>query len=242
MHPTRSGADITAPVCPLTGKPVPRSRQMRFAELRPGLAELILGDHPDITGDAIIDRFALPTYRARYVERLLKAERGEIGALEREVVRSLGRHDELVSRNIDSGLDAGRTFAERLADAVARFGGSWTFIVAFFVVLAAWMAINLARAGDAFDPYPFILLNLALSCLAAIQAPIIMMSQGRQEAKDRQRSENDYRVNLKAELEIRHLHDKVDHLLTHQWERLAEIQAMQIELLQDLKASRGTSS
>jgi uncharacterized membrane protein len=98
------------------------------------------------------------------------------------------------------------------------------------------MGFNIVVAGRSqFDPYPFILLNLVLSCLAAIQAPIIMMSQKRQEAKDRLRSENDYRVNLKAELEIRHLHEKMDHMLTRQWERLAEIQQIQLETMQEAK-------
>jgi uncharacterized membrane protein len=108
------------------------------------------------------------------------------------------------------------------------------FLITFGILLVIWMAIN-AVAGNqsAFDPYPFILLNLVLSCLAAIQAPIIMMSQKRQEAKDRLRSQNDYRVNLKAELEIRHLHEKLDHLISRQWQKLAEIQELQIELLQE---------
>jgi uncharacterized membrane protein len=139
-------------------------------------------------------------------------------------------------------IDSGRTVGERLADRVAQFGGSWTFITAFFLLLAVWMGANVLTATRAFDPYPFILLNLILSCIAAIQAPIIMMSQRRQEAKDRRRSENDFRVNLKAELEIRHLHEKIDHLLNRQWERLAEIQTLQIELLQDLRASRGPTA
>src|SRR5581483_8369212 len=126
-----------------------------------------------------------------------------------------------------------RTAGERIADVVADFGGSWSFIICFFAVLVAWMAFNVwAGAAKTFDPYPFILLNLVLSCLAAIQAPIIMMSQKRQEAKDRLRSENDFRVNLKAELEIRHLHEKIDHILTRQWERLAEIQQIQLEIMQ----------
>jgi uncharacterized membrane protein len=107
------------------------------------------------------------------------------------------------------------------------------------VVLVVWMGFNIvALEAVVFDPYPFILLNLVLSTLAAIQAPIIMMSQKRQEAKDRLRSQNDYQVNLKAELEIRHLHEKVDHLLSRQWQRLAEIQQMQLELMHDL--SRGS--
>lgn len=121
-----------------------------------------------------------------------------------------------------------------MSDHLASFGGSWTIIIIFFGILLVWMAFNLfIIEQERFDPYPFILLNLVLSCLAAIQAPIIMMSQKRQEAKDRLRSENDYRVNLKAELEIRHLHEKIDHILTRQWERLAEIQQIQLELMQD---------
>ena len=107
------------------------------------------------------------------------------------------------------------------------------FIISFLVMLGVWMAYNAARGSDTFDPYPFILLNLVLSCLAALQAPIIMMSQKRQEAKDRARSLNDYQVNLKAELEIRHLHEKLDHLISKQWQRLAEIQQLQLEIMQD---------
>ncbi|MEX1313730.1 MAG: DUF1003 domain-containing protein [Desulfotignum sp.] len=129
------------------------------------------------------------------------------------------------------------TLGEALADRIATFGGSWRFILFFGFVLMFWILINtIALAARPFDPYPFILLNLILSCLAAIQAPVIMMSQNRQEAKDRLRSEHDYRINLKAELEIRHLHEKIDHLLSRQWERLAEIQEIQIELLSEVAA------
>ncbi|HJW77907.1 MAG TPA: DUF1003 domain-containing protein, partial [Beijerinckiaceae bacterium] len=154
----------------------------------------------------------------------------------RDVVESLRRH-ETIGRDVDSEFDERRTFGQRVSDRIASFGGSWTFILSFFAFLVVWMAINVAIGlSRAFDPYPFILLNLVLSCLAAIQAPIIIMSQKRQEARDRLRAENDYRVNLKAELEIRHLHEKIDHLLTKQWERLAEIQQIQLELLQELSA------
>lgn len=131
------------------------------------------------------------------------------------------------------------TFGERLADRVAAIGGSWSFIIGFGVFLAAWAILNtVVLAARAFDPFPFIFLNLMLSMLAALQAPIIMMSQNRQEAKDRLRSENDYRVNLKAELEIRHLHEKIDHILTRQWERLAEIQQIQLEMMQEPTARK----
>src|SRR5207253_1421499 len=124
---------------------------------------------------------------------------------------------------------------KRLSDHIASFGGSWRFISLFGAVLFGWIILNaILLLNRGFDPYPFILLNLILSCLAAIQAPIIMMSQNRAEARDRLRAENDYKVNLKAELEIRHLHEKIDHLLRRQYNRLFEIQQIQIELLQEI--------
>ena len=142
--------------------------------------------------------------------------------------------DEPVAEDVEAAFDQQRSFGARAADLVASFGGSWTFILLFLLVLVIWMAINASRfLGANFDPYPFILLNLVLSCVAAIQAPIIMMSQRRTEAKDRMRAENDYKVNLKAELEIRHLHEKFDHQLARQWARLAEIQRIQIEMLEE---------
>ncbi len=136
-------------------------------------------------------------------------------------------------------LESEWTVGERLADRIATFGGSWTFLICFAVFLALWIGFNsVVLYSRPPDPYPYILLNLILSCLAAIQAPVIMMSQNRQEAKDRLRSQHDYQVNLKAELEIRHLHEKVDHLLSHQWERLAQIQEIQLELLSELSRKR----
>ena len=127
------------------------------------------------------------------------------------------------------------TFGQRLSDRIASFGGSWRFIILFGAVLFGWIILNaIFLLNRGFDPYPFILLNLILSCLAAIQAPIIMMSQNRAEARDRLRAENDYEINLKAELEIRHLHEKIDHLLRRQYNRLFEIQQIQIELLEEL--------
>jgi len=127
------------------------------------------------------------------------------------------------------------TRGERLADQIAAFGGSWTFITLFFGILLGWIVLNLwFLDNEGFDPFPFILLNLILSCLAAIQAPIIMMSQNRQEQKDRQRAEHDYKINLKAELEIKLLSEKIDHLLVHQNKKLLEIQEIQIDYLEDL--------
>ena len=169
---------------------------------------------------------------------VLEDEIGELSALDQEVVDSLQEH-EILSENIGKEFEKELTFGERLSDHIASFGGSWTFIIVFFAVLMIWIVINgIFLATRAFDPYPFILMNLILSCLAAIQAPIIMMSQNRAEARDRARAENDYKVNLKAELEIRHLHEKIDHLLSKQYNRLFEIQQIQIELLEDLGQKR----
>ena len=133
----------------------------------------------------------------------------------------------------------GSSLSARLSDQIASFGGSWRFIILFGVVLVLWIILNAALLlNRGFDPYPFILLNLILSCLAAMQAPIIMMSQNRAELRDRLRSENDYKINLKAELEIRHLHEKIDHLLRRQYNRLFEIQQIQIELLEEISRQK----
>lgn len=125
--------------------------------------------------------------------------------------------------------------ADKISDKVALFGGSWKFIIAFAIVLFIWITYNVMVAKDKqFDPYPFILMNLILSCVAALQAPIIMMSQNRKEEKDRKRSENDYLVNLKAEIEIRNLHQKINLLMEEQIKKLIEVQAIEIKLLKEL--------
>jgi len=145
------------------------------------------------------------------------------------------KNNAILSENIQEEIETELSFGEKIADKVASFGGSWTFIIAFFSFILIWMLINIfVLASKPFDPYPFILLNLILSCLAAIQAPIIMMSQNRQEQKDRQRSEHDYKINLKAELEIKLLSEKIDHLLVHQNKKLLEIQEVQTDYLEDL--------
>jgi uncharacterized membrane protein len=231
-HPGRRNNNrVPCGVCgDLVHEPIP------FGTIRPALASGLAERYPHLTADALICRRHLTEERTRYVERLLERERGELSALERQVVESLAC-EETVARDTEAAWRDRRTFGERVADYVADFGGSWSFIISFFAVLIAWIGFNAwGVTRSAFDPYPFILLNLVLSCLAAIQAPIIMMSQKRQEAKDRLRAENDYRVNLKAELEIRHLHEKIDHLINRQWERLAEIQQIQLEIMEDLAA------
>lgn len=198
------------------------------------VAKEILQDQPTWVPEGFVCRGDLNKYRSKYVHSLLLSEKGDVTALEDEIVCSLRDHD-ILSKHVEATFDQQWTFGERLADRIAAFGGSWSFLVCFGVCLTIWILINsIILLGRPFDPYPFILLNLILSCLAAIQAPVIMMSQNRQEAKDRLRSQHDYQVNLKAELEIRHLHDKIDHLLSHQWERLAQIQEVQLDVLSEL--------
>jgi uncharacterized membrane protein len=141
--------------------------------------------------------------------------------------------------NPEEELQAGLTAGQWLADRVAAFGGSWRFLTAFAFVLVLWIAVNsIAVIIHPFDPYPFIFLNLILSCLAVVQAPVIMMSQIRQEARDRLHAMRDYQVNRKAELEIRHLHQKLDHVLSHQWERLLAIQEIQMEMMNERRTGR----
>ncbi|MEZ4387014.1 MAG: DUF1003 domain-containing protein [Candidatus Krumholzibacteriia bacterium] len=203
--------------------------------VRPAVAELIRQDTGSWDEDGWICMDDLNLYRHRYVQSLLAEEKGELTSLESEVVESL-HEQEILSRNPDDELQAGLSFGQRLADRIAAVGGSWAFIIGFGAVLLIWITLNsIALVHKPFDPFPFILLNLVLSCLAAIQAPIIMMSQGRQEDRDRLHARRDYQVNLKAELEIRHLHQKIDHLLSHQWERLVAIQEIQIELISELR-------
>jgi uncharacterized membrane protein len=208
------------------------------ALVRPMLVAKIQETYPDFSTDGYICRDDLNRFRFQYVQDLLTSEKGELTTLDRDVLESL-RQQDLLSSNINVEFDKKQTFGENLADNIAEFGGSWKFIIFFGLVLLAWIAINsVVLLSKPFDPYPFILLNLVLSCLAAIQAPVIMMSQNRQEAKDRMRAEHDYRINLKAELEIRHLHEKIDHLLSRQWERLVEIQQIQLELMAELAGKR----
>jgi uncharacterized membrane protein len=206
--------------------------------VRDVIAKQILRDHPTWSAESFICRPDLNRYRTQYVHALLESEMGDLTSLEHEVLVSLQEHD-ILAKNVDAEFEQRWTFGERLADRIAAFGGSWTFLICFGVFLGVWIGMNsLVLLWRPMDPYPYILLNLVLSCLAAIQAPIIMMSQNRQESKDRLRSQHDYQVNLKAELEIRHLHEKIDHLLSHQWERLVEIQEIQLELLSEIGKRR----
>ena len=220
--------------CLVCGKSYPIKNLTPIGSVRKAITEEISHDFPDCLSQNYICQTDLGKYRMQYVHSSLKSEKGEVSDLEYELIKSMQQH-ELITKDVDNTLEQEWTFGERLADKIATFGGSWTFLICFAIFLAIWIIINtVVMVAHPADPYPFILLNLILSCIAAIQAPVIMMSQNRQETKDRLRSENDYQINLKAELEIQHLHEKIDHLLLHQWDRLAEIQEMQLDLLSEM--------
>lgn len=227
--------------CQYCGKPFSSNELFPAGMIRPAIAELIVKLNPEWSSDGFICHSDLNHFRTQYVEQMLAIERGELSSLEFDVLESLRQHETLAS-NTNSDFEEDTTIGNRLSDKLASLGGSWTFLISFGCVLIIWIVINsLIFLWRPFDPYPFILLNLVLSCLAAIQAPVIMMSQNRQEAKDRIRAENDYRVNLKAELEIRHLHSKLDLLLTHQWQRLLEIQEIQLEVMEQISENGNKS-
>ena len=152
-----------------------------------------------------------------------------------ELVEEAIKEEALIIDDLEHPSEEKTTLGQRLSDKVAKFGGSWNFIILFGIIIIIWIIYNvMALKEKQFDPYPFILMNLVLSCIAALQAPIIMMSQNRQEEKDRKRAENDYLINLKAEIEIRNLHKKVNLLMEEQLKELMEIQKIQLKLLHEL--------
>jgi uncharacterized membrane protein len=233
--PRKQEETVTCQIC---------KKRKKLSEVRPAalirepIVEIIKKTNPDWSSTGFICIPDLNHFREEYVKDVLARGKGEVSILEEQVMESLKEH-ELVSTNINAEFNRKLTFGERMADRMAAYAGSWRFIGIFMAVLLIWICINtIVLIQKPFDPYPFILLNLILSCIAAIQAPVIMMSQNRQEARDRLRSEYDYRVNLKAELEIRHLHEKVDHLLMTQWQRLLEIQEVQTELMEEIAGKR----
>ena len=221
--------------CEISGKEYPVSQLVNIGSIRPQLRDLIKKSYPDWNSDrGMVSIQLLNEFRNDYVQHLLEEEKGELSHLEVDVVKSI-KNKRLLSKPIEEDLEERLTFGERIADKMAVFGGSWRFIIIFALILLVWISLNaFLLLKKPFDPFPFILLNLILSCLAAIQAPVIMMSQNRQESKDRSRSQNDYQINLKAEIEIRQLHEKIDHILINQAQRLFEIQQIQIELMEQL--------
>ncbi|HEV8285877.1 MAG TPA: DUF1003 domain-containing protein [Chitinophagaceae bacterium] len=220
--------------CQVSKKKFPLNELYKGRFLKKELLDLIQKDIPDFNEDSYISVQSLNEYRKKYLASLLKQENTELSEMETQVLDSITKN-ELLARDLEEEMSKELTRGQRIADKIASFGGSWTFIIFFFLFLLLWMSVNiLLLVKKPFDPYPFILLNLILSCLAAIQAPVIMMSQNRKEEKDRKRSQNDYKINLKAELEIKLLHEKIDHLIIHQNQRLLEIQQLQTDYLDDI--------
>jgi len=211
----------------------PESEKVSCKLISKPILSLIREEHPEIERHHFISSAEHNLYREKYIAKALTKGIGELSNLEKVVKESLDDNDLIVNKLEDE--IAPSTIGQRVADKVASFGGSWTFIILFGAFILLWIAANIyLLMNKGFDPYPFILLNLILSCLAALQAPVIMMSQNRQEEKDRERAKNDYMINLKSELEIRMLHEKLDHLMMHQQQELIEIQKIQIEMMNDI--------
>src|SRR3989338_934785 len=224
--------------CFVSNREVEARQAKRVEDIQPALLKLIQKDFPEFEEECWISLEALNKYRKRYLASLISGEKGELSQLEYETLESVS-NNKILTENIEEGIEEKLTFGQKMADYIAAFGGSCIFIGSFFTFIAIWLLINIVMTL-AFDPYPYILLNLILSCLAAIQAPIIMMSQNRQAQKDRVRSEHDYKINLKAELEIKLLHEKIDHLMINQNSRLLEIQEIQAEYLEDILEKLGS--
>ncbi len=221
-------------VSDISNKSFPLQERVSAELIRPSILELIKKDHPEFDSGKYLSINELNLYREKYVTNFLGKETQELTDLENKVVSSITDRT-ILTDALNDDKDMNATFGQKVADKVASFGGSWTFILSFIFLLLLWIGLNafwLHNKG--FDPYPFILLNLLLSCLAALQAPIIMMSQNRQEDKDRDRAKKDYMINLKSEIEIRALHEKIDHLMIYQQQKLIEIQKDQIDMMNDI--------
>ncbi|MFV0272013.1 MAG: DUF1003 domain-containing protein [Macellibacteroides fermentans] len=218
----------------LSNKKFPKADKVSGKSIRQPIIELIQQDFPNFTINGYISISELNTYREKYIEYFMEKQVGKITELEEIVVNSL-KDRSTITDKLDYEDGASLHLGQKIADRVAAFGGSWTFIISFGLFLFSWICLNIFwLANKGFDPYPFILLNLILSTLAAIQAPVIMMSQNRQEEKDRDRAKKDYMVNLKSELEIQMLHEKIDHLIINEQQEVLEIHKAQIEMLNEI--------
>jgi uncharacterized membrane protein len=221
----------------ISGKSFPLREQVTGGSIRLAILDKIKESFPDFGEGSLIAITELNEFREHYISEYLAKELIAISNLEQTVMTRF-KERTTISDKLENDETEVPTFGQRMADHVATFGGSWLFISYFGLFLLVWICINaFVFYNKGFDPYPFILLNLILSCLAAIQAPVIMMSQNRKETKDRERSKKDYMINLKAELEIKALHEKIDHLIIYQQEQLLEFQKIQIEMMNDILKS-----
>lgn len=219
-------------LCHISKKLVPASEATLASSIRPSVVELIQRKFPDFTEDKYIGEDVLSRFKSEHIRGMLISERGKISDMEKTVADTVAKHD-FMSKDFTKEEDETFTFGEKIADYISDFGGSWKFIISFVVVMVSWICINVFwYSSKAFDPYPFILLNLVLSCVAALQAPVIMMSQHRAEKKDRARAINNYMVGLKTEIEIRHLHEKTDRLLEIHIQNENEMHELQMDTLE----------
>lgn len=219
----------------ISNKEFPISEKVSAKTIRHSILKLIQKENPQFTHENCLSISELNNYRAKAISDYLSKEIGELTELEKTVLTSVSTNNTLTDKIEDSEEKQFLTFGQKIADKVASFGGSWTFIISFGLFIFIWISVNVYwLVNNSFDPYPFILLNLILSCLAALQAPVIMMSQNRQEEKDRERSKKDYMINLKSELEIRTLHEKIDHFIMNQQQELLELQKTQIDMMNDI--------
>ncbi|MFB3921715.1 MAG: DUF1003 domain-containing protein [Terriglobia bacterium] len=219
--------------CSVCGVSVETRHLVNPQKLEEGLVKLIEQEHPQWDAKRGVCPQCREKYRAKKFLGYLEDEYQKISEMERNLVSKIARRGR-VSKEVNEEYEEKMSLGDRVADRVAQFGGSWTFILLFAGVLLTWMFINSLPLilHKPFDPYPFILLNLVLSTLAAIQAPIIMMSQNRQSDKDRLHAQHDYEINLMAEMEIRDLHDKLDSLRYKQWHELWQMQQRQLEVME----------
>ncbi len=215
----------------LSGKSFPISKKITGFGIHQSFLNFIQTDYPNFNESNELALEELNILRRKYVQFQINQAANEINP-NKPVVITNETDNYTVEISVEEDELGNLTFGQKIADKVALFGGSWTFIITFFLFIALWIMSNIILLNDnGFDPFPFILLNLILSCIAAVQAPVIMMSQNRQEEKDRNRSKKDYLINLKAELEIRNLHEKIDQLMIQQHEKMLEIQQIQIDML-----------
>lgn len=202
--------------------------------VRLSMAAVIKEFHPNFDNEGFICKSDLSEFRAKYVEKLFDKESGELSDVEKQVIENIKDQD-IITKNLHDQYTTELSFWDKASDTIASFGGSWRFIGYFFSFMALWMIANgiLFVYNKSWDPYPYILLNLILSCIASVQAPLIIMSQRRMEERDRARAESEYQINLKSEIGVRNLNEKMDHMLFKQWEKNTEIQKIMIELLEE---------
>jgi len=219
----------------ISKKEYPLKERVSAKTIRHSILEIIQKEYPLFTHDSHLALSELHNFREKAISDYMIKEIGDLSELEKTVINAVSNNKTLSDKIDAEENKIASTFGQRIADKVASFGGSWTFIISFSIFIMIWIIINIYwLVNKGFDPYPFILLNLILSCIASMQAPVIMMSQNRQEEKDRDRAKKDYMINLKSELEIRSLHEKIDHFIMDQQLELLELQKEQIGKMNEI--------